>query len=305
MFGAVVIASAASCFASIDERLLAKDAGVEGAAGDATGDVTADTTPDVSADAAPASDADASPDGGSCPVGMLRVHAPQDAGTYCIGVREVTLAEYDAFLDANPPTSLVPKACGWKPSFALPGWAQARAKDRPVTGVDWCDAYAYCKWSGGRLCGRIGGGSIRGGSSNDYQDPSQSEWYNACSKGGRQAYPYADTYDPRACNGEARDAGDLAPGGSFATCQGGFAGLFDLSGNVSEWEDGCYYPDDQADACAGLDGGICTTANCCDSCYVRGGTYKTSDPALLACRSNDNDPRDHRLDDLGIRCCAD
>src|SRR5262249_40663852 len=109
--------------------------------------------------------------------------------------------------------------------------------DRPVHAVDWCDAFAYCAWAGKRLCGRIAGGSVDPTFGTDLA--SESEWYNACSRGGQHAYPYGDTYDPRACNGLEYGAGTgpQLPVGSLSSCTGGFAGLFDMSGNVSEWED--------------------------------------------------------------------
>jgi hypothetical protein len=68
------------------------------------------------------------------------------------------------------------------------GW---RAHARSIRGpmqvcVDWCDAHAYCKPVGKRLCGKIGGGPNLYA---DYASASSSEWYRACSSGGSFTYP--------------------------------------------------------------------------------------------------------------------
>src|SRR6185295_16488134 len=119
----------------------------------------------------------------------------------------------------------------------------------PVVCVDFCDAFAYCALVGKRVCGAIGGGRGRFGSATD---ATSSQWFAACSGGGKHAYPYGDTYEGSACNGIDK-GGNLVDTGSIATCVGGYPGLFDMSGNVYEWED----------ACTGEQG---TTV-----CHVRGG----------------------------------
>lgn len=128
-----------------------QDASATETSTEASVDATADTGAGV----------DANVDAGRCPEG--RGPKMIVAGTFCIDSTEVTNAQYGAFLDdafafdAGPP----PAVCANVPTH-LPGCAYdpvGRA-NRPVRCVSWCDAWTFCKWSGKRLCGRIGGGPL-------------------------------------------------------------------------------------------------------------------------------------------------
>jgi len=95
----------------------------------------------------------AQPDGNStahrCPSGhgpvMVRV------GTFCIDSTEVTSEQYNDFLLAGP-AALAPQPaeCSWNVSY-LPGggWVFDPSQPTlPIANVDWCDAYAFCRWAG-------------------------------------------------------------------------------------------------------------------------------------------------------------
>lgn len=203
---------------------------------------------------------------------------------YCIDSTEVTTAQYKAWLDTNPdPLSetIQPPECAFNTSFG----SVMSPDDRPVASVDWCDAYAFCQANQKRLCGRIGGGPTPYAA--DYANPAVSQWHNACTMGGTHKFPYGDEYVGEACNG-ANMAGATLPVGSLAGCEGGFDHIFDMSGNVWEWEDSCE-----------------TQTGEMDKCHRRGGGYTSTDTDLDCSTASANIMRNNSDPRTGFRCCAD
>ena len=97
------------------------------------------------------------------------------------------------------------------------GVAVSAAGSIPWTSITSAEAEAACAAAGKRLCNFF-------------------EWGLTCmglSPG--MIYPYGSAYDPQRCNGTDFGAGGVLPAGSVSTCEGGFCGLFDMSGNVAEW----------------------------------------------------------------------
>jgi len=220
---------------------------------------------------------------------------------YCIDSTEVTNLQYGQFLDAkHSDTSGQNAVCALNTSYEPTAYWPAATNELglPVVYVDWCDAYAYCKWAGKRLCGRIGGGA---NASADYANPDRSQWFRVCSNGGRNAYPYGGTYRAEACNGfNGRDgcnhdtgvpAGTctLVAPASYPQCQRGSSGgaVFDLSGNVIEWEDSCSSPGDGSE----------------DTCRIRGGSIFARSESDMTCGADYVNPRSSTGPALGFRCC--
>jgi formylglycine-generating enzyme required for sulfatase activity len=221
---------------------------------------------------------------------------------YCIDRAEVKNVEYQAFVDAQSGTGGQTTACAFNTSY-LPAMGNGcdqydpvNSPKLPVACIDWCDAAAYCKWEGKHLCGKIGGGSNAPAS---FADANQSAWYRACSKAGTLDFPYGNTFNGSSCIGLENTAIHPVSVPNF-DCEGGYAGLYDMSGNVSEWEDSC-----SADK-----GGT-------DQCLYRGGSYldtnKTvgASPSLL-CNSNlhgsplaATKARSTRDKEIGFRCCGE
>ncbi len=220
---------------------------------------------------------------GTCPTTTVTV----DRGSYYIDATETTNAEYSQFLAANVSLTAQPAVCSWNLTF-IPNvnWPLIGKDNMPVTWVDWCDAYAYCAWAKKRLCGAIGGGTA---SFEDSDNPGTNQWFAACTNGGTSIYPYGALYDATACNGADYGMEALVAAGSMASCQVTGAGIYDMSGNAYEWED----------SCGNWTGGS-------DTCHTRGGSYFTSDPNILRCRTASTlYTRNSVRSSIGFRCCAD
>lgn len=221
-------------------------------------------------------------------------------GGYSIDATEVTRSQYSAWLATDPDPTAGSEYCSWN-TFLTPGcdWPPKKGQGSlPVVCVNWCDALAYCQGVGKRLCGKIGGGPNDFG---DFSDPAMSQWYRACSSGGVNNYPYGGTpkvgngyegYEQnRCCEFSTNVIEEPVPVGSLPGCtstESGYEGVFDLSGNVWEWEDSCY------------------GSSMSDQCRLRGGAMKQGSAAGdLRCASDHNAKRERiDLDYVGFRCCS-
>jgi formylglycine-generating enzyme required for sulfatase activity len=276
-FGIACTSAAASliaCFVTIDDSKIRHDG--DDAAGDAAVDAALDAPTDVL--------------DGDCPNAMVKVPFG-DAGFYCVDSTETTLDEYGAFVDAADPPAAGSQvaACAWNASFKPPGWGNGTVGNRPVGGLDWCDAYAYCKWAGKRLCGRIGGGAL---DPNGATNAGEGQWFTACTRNGARAYPYGASYEAGVCVG--RDWMPMPQGpepvGKATACVGGYDGIFDMSGNVEELIDSCL-PDK-----------LCDGGPECELCIMMGGGWANRGTDM-SCSYENQVLRKGQYDDNGVRCC--
>jgi sulfatase modifying factor 1 len=230
------------------------------------------------------------PDGES---GCPSLHGPRpvlvtaSAGSFCIDSTEVTAGQYAEFIKAKgSDTSDQPPECVWNTSFASLVDPSTLPPGNAIGGVDWCDALAFCKWSGKTLCGGFDGASVPVSSAND---ASKSVWFAACTGDGKRVYPYGDTFDQAACNDFDRTAAPAAVGASPG-CLGGFPDLVDLVGNVEEWTASCDNASNPATA----------------GCLARGGQYGSRSPDEVACATTSvhQEFRNSAESWRGFRCCS-
>ena len=236
-----------------------------------------------------------------CPTGrgpeMVRV---RDS---CIDSTEVTVGQYRAFLNAmalldDRGLGAQGAECSWNQTFTPEYWyprtpreaslslTPAQIDERPIGVVDWCDARAFCAWSGKRLCGKVGGGPI----DLEAAPTVAGEWFVACSQNGLNAYPYGPSYVAGRCHDSIGDNDRREAVKSFPECVGGYEGLFDMSGNMAEW----------IDACESTGAPDAATINCA----AIGGPWNFP-ASSVRCDSLDLRRPDDPVPQVGIRCCAD
>lgn len=291
-FGVVVAMVACGSFGAEDPP---GEPASEASDSGATGRVVEDA--DVSADAA-VEDAGEDAAAPAAPEGMVFVRAPTP---FFIDAREASVSSFEAIVKNNAWNTLqprLPSACqgadkpDWGPRIACHEGPMKQGltqdPDAPVNCVDWCDAAAYCIAQNKRLCGKIGGDPFPAVTDTAVEDnvvePSLDEWTFACGGPEGQVFPYGNIRKSGMCN----DNSSVLPSTSNMQCEGRVPGLFDMVGNLNEWEAAC-----SSDGASAV-------------CAVRGGAYRSGDAnGCHAKHGNPLPPRLDRYDDVGIRCCAD
>ena len=278
---ALVTCAGAACFVTIPAVV------------EADGAVPADAAEDrpVDAPGAETSCADLpllDPPDARCPVSpddgpMVPVRWP-DGGVFCIDATEIRSDDYlRVYLTPMFTSTFDGGACAAQSDPRPPPAPYDKPTLQPAV-INWCEADAFCRYVGRRLCG--GGG--------DKLDPAASEWFRACTPDGG-AFPFG----PDAAAGGCTYTPPLTNVGSWPCCVGSVRGLFDMSGNVAEWTSEC--------GSRVLDGG-------CSAHALRGGSARRKgaapDPARASCGwiepSAQNTQRSNGGDLLaGARCCAD
>ena len=197
--------------------------------------------------------------GGGCPAGrgpsMVLVKS-DDSVSFCMDSTEVTKDQYDAFVASGERPATLRPACDANKDFKSPAECLAITPactgpgcgKRPQVCIDYCDAEAFCAWSGKTLCGTANGKEL---TEKDLQSPWTTVWARACrgltspsDKG--TTFSYGDTFEPETCNAPQRtgtgckaapDSCHPTEAGSLPNCQsrGAYQGIYDLTSNVGEF----------------------------------------------------------------------
>lgn len=234
-----------------------------------------------------------------CPFGkgpaMAEVPRP-DGGTFCMDTTEVTESNYDTFLLTGP--TIDPK-CGVQqfPPFDKNNGSCGTYKydpsvkpASPVVCIDFCMAATYCKWAGKRLCR----GYVKP-APGLVQDSDKIEASWVCSNGHKSQWPYGTVLKQGQCVDPQFDGGDgksiARPVKSAPNCHGinnPYSAVYDLVGNVIEWQDFCV---------AGMNG---------EDCLAFAGAYDwTSEDGDCYGGGTATTNKIFYSEDLGFRCCAD
>jgi formylglycine-generating enzyme required for sulfatase activity len=188
---------------------------------------------------------------------------------------EVTTGRYAKFLQATGSTH---PPLGWE-TLDL-----NRGSELPVTGVDWRDADAYCRWAGRRL-------------------PTEAEWEKAARGTDARSYPWGngspmlDHANYENSSPSAYDGG-LAKVGTHPAGKSPY-GIDDLAGNAAEWVADWYaeaFPSNDVRDPKGPAGG--------STRVIRGGGRFDPGERIRATKRYYASP-DTRGEDIGFRCARD
>jgi formylglycine-generating enzyme required for sulfatase activity len=159
-----------------------------------------------------------------------------------IGHAPVTVSQYAAFLEGQAVNQerwwsqegwawVTGKSDGWgRESRKIPdAWeAQVKRPYRPVVGVTWYEAEAYCKW-------------IAYQKKRSVRLPSEEEWEYAARGDDRRPFPWGEYFDASLTNTLEAERFDTVDVGSLPGDVSPF-GVLDMAGNVQEWTASWYTP---------------------------------------------------------------
>ncbi|MGJ3251868.1 MAG: SUMF1/EgtB/PvdO family nonheme iron enzyme [Elainellaceae cyanobacterium] len=196
---------------------------------------------------------------------------------FSMGKFPVTQAQYEAVMGTNPATQYD------NDRFVVP--------DKPVVGVSWHDAIAFCE----RLSQQT---------KTEYRLPSEAEWEYACRAGTQTPFHFGETITTDLANYNGNYIYGSAPKGEYRekpTPVGSFSanafGLFDMHGTVLEW---CldYWHENYQDA--PTDGSAWNIGGDSDIRILRGGSWFNNPTFCRSANRSGSSPGDV-FTDVGFR----
>lgn len=153
--------------------------------------------------------------------GVLRSESPDARvvlAEFYIDRTPVTNAEYKKFLDANPnqPAPFLAEAIAQSYNWDKATRSFPAGRDQyPVVLVNWEQASAYCRWSGGRL-------------------PTEAEWEKAARGSDGRVWPWGNDWESNLANTAESNIKDESPVGQYPKGASPI-GALDMVGNVWQW----------------------------------------------------------------------
>lgn len=201
---------------------------------------------------------------------------------YRVGRYPVTVGQYRQFMeDDGYQEGRWWKHGGYREFSEPQDWEQQQPyPSRPVVGVSWWEAVAYCVWTGFRL-------------------PTEAEWERVARCTDGRKYPWGNA-DPDSTTTNCRESGigHPTPVGLFPTDVTA-EGVFDLGGNVwdwcQDWYDDKYYARSPRRNPVGPDNALYRV--------IRGGSWRDDAGYCRAAIRFGNGPQ-RRYDDVGFRVAA-
>lgn len=195
--------------------------------------------------------------------GVFKREVPQHRltlGAFRIGKWPVTNREFKRFIEAGGYEAREHwSEAGWNwlhrsesDERDLPSWRQrggraqpllwqdpsfgAHRSNRPIVGVTWHEAVAYCHWLTRHLrsIGKLDGGEV-------VTLPSEAQWERAARGTDGRQWPWGNEWDPSRANTMEGEIRTTTPVGIYLDGESPYHAL-DMAGNIWEWTRSAYKP---------------------------------------------------------------